>query len=253
MAARPSPWNPALVALECSVCGASHDLTAPRAVCATCGKPLVATYDLPRIAREMPKASLGRFGTDLWRYRALLPFAQDFPAVRLGEGGMPLLPLPTLGRELDVAELWLKDEAGNPTQSFKARGLSLAVNGAIAWGIGAIALPSAGNAGSAAAAYAAAAGIRCRITVPEDTPEAFLIEQRADAEVRTVPAPSRRGTAPRRGAPPAEWWNLDVKGRSGSRAEGGLLDRRTLRLASARRDQSDRPAPGWSACGRTPR
>ena len=113
--------------------------------------------------RGTPRDSLARFGTDLWRYRAVLPFAADLPAVRLGEGGTPLLPLPRLARALGLGSLRLKEESPNPTQSFKARGLALAVNGALAFGRSAVALPSAGNAGSAAAAYAAAAGLRCRI------------------------------------------------------------------------------------------
>src|SRR6185295_10932662 len=175
----PSPFNPALRAFECPACATTVDLSEPRTVCPKCGGPWLARYDLERVAREVPRESLGRFGSDLWRYRAVLPFAPDFPAVRLGEGGTPLLPLPRLADELGVRELWLKEEAGNPTHSFKARGLALAVNGAVAFGKLAIALPSAGNAGTAAAAYAAAAGLRCRITMPEETPEAFVLEQQA--------------------------------------------------------------------------
>lgn len=200
----------ALLALDCSACGGSCDLSQPRSVCPSCGRPLVARYDLARIAKSTPRDALGRSGTDLWRYRAVLPFAPEFPVVRLGEGGTPLLPLARLAERLEVGELWLKEESGNPTQSFKARGLVMAVNGAVAWGRKGIALPSAGNAGSAAAAYAAAAGLPCRIAVPDDTPEAFLLEQRAfGAEVRTV-----RGTISDAGkliaewAPAPEWWNV---------------------------------------------
>jgi threonine synthase len=206
----PSAFNPHLVALDCPACGASCDLTSPRAVCGGCGKPLVARYDLARVRREVRRDELARFGTDLWRYRAVLPFSPGFPAVRLGEGGTPLLPLPRLASDLGLSDLRLKEESPNPTQSFKARGLALAVNGAAAWGIGAIALPSAGNAGSAAAAYAAAAGMRCRITVPEDTPEVFVIEQRAlGAEVKLVPGTiSDAGRALAAWAPAPEWWNV---------------------------------------------
>ncbi len=203
-------FNPNLAGLECLACGAPADLSEPRTVCPACGQPLVARYDLARIAAATTRDALARSGTDLWRYRAVLPFAPDFPAVRLGEGGTPLLPLPRLAAELGVAGLWLKEESPNPTQSFKARGLALAVNGAIAFGRTAIALPSAGNAGSAAAAYAAAAGLRCRITVPEDTPEAFVIEQRGfGAEVRLVPGTiSDAGKALADWAPAPEWWNV---------------------------------------------
>jgi threonine synthase len=206
----PSVFNPCLQALGCSACGASCDLSEPRTVCPVCGQPLLARYDLARIRREIPRESLARFGTDLWRHRAVLPFAVDFPVVRLGEGGTPLLPLQRLAQELGLERLWLKEESPNPTQSFKARGLALAVNGAIAFGKRAIALPSAGNAGSAAAAYAAAAGLRCRITVPADTPEAFVLEQRAfGAEVRLVPGSiSDAGRALASWAPAPAWWNV---------------------------------------------
>lgn len=212
MSARPAggPFNPRLLGFECGTCGVPSDVSAPRSVCPACGQPLLARYDLAAIAAATPREMLGRFGSDLWRYRAFLPFAPEFPAVRLGEGGTPLLPMPRLAAEVGVAELWLKEEAGNPTQSFKARGLALAVNGALAFGQRAIALPSAGNAGSAAAAYAAAAGLACRITVPEDTPEIFMLEQRAlGAEVRPVPGTiAEAGRALAGWAAPPEWWNV---------------------------------------------
>lgn len=205
-----SPFSPHLAALECPACGRAHDLGSPRSVCEGCARPLIARYDLARVRAEVRREDLGRFGSDLWRYRAVLPFAPDFPAVRLGEGGTPLLPLPGPGAGFGLAELWLKDESLNPTQSFKARGLALAVNGALAFGRTAIALPSAGNAGSAAAAYAAAAGLRCRITVPEDTPGEFLQEQQAfGADVRLTPGTiSEAGRALGAWAPAPEWWNV---------------------------------------------
>lgn len=210
MSRPPSPFNPHLVALECPECGARADLTAPRSTCAACGRPLLARYDLTRIGAEIGREQLGRFGTDLWRYRAVLPFAAAFPAVRLGEGGTPLLPLPRLAETLGMSALWLKEEAANPTQSFKARGLAMAVNGALAFGQRAIALPSAGNAGSAAAAYAAAAGLRCRITMPAETPAAFVLEAEAlGAEVKRVPGTiAEAGRALEEWAPAPEWWNV---------------------------------------------
>src|SRR5262249_44840660 len=116
-------FNSRLLALECPACGRSHDLSAPRSVCEGCGRPLVARYDLKRVRTEAPRRALASRGTDLWRYRDVLPFAADFAVVRLGEGGTPLLPLPRLAAEVGVAELWVKEESGNPTQSFKARGL----------------------------------------------------------------------------------------------------------------------------------
>src|SRR6185295_161850 len=132
-------------------------------VCPACGKPLVARYDLASLARRVSHATLPVSAPGLWRWQRVLPFAESYPVVRLGEGGTPLVPLRRLGRELGLAWLAIKDEAGNPTQSFKARGLGPAVNGAVALGKRGIALPTAGNAGSAAAAFAAAAGIACRV------------------------------------------------------------------------------------------
>ena len=183
-----SAFNPALLALECPACNGVCDLSVPRSVCPTCGKPLLVRYDLARVRAELPREQLGRFGSDLWRYRAVLPFAADFPTVRLGEGGTPLLPLPRLGESMGLDRLWMKAEAGNATQSLQSRGLVMAVNGALAFGARGIAFPSAGNAGSAAAAYAAAAGLPCRLVVPEDTPEAFVpANQVIDAEVPLLP------------------------------------------------------------------
>jgi len=162
------------------------------------------------VASEVRREDLGRFGADLWRYRAVLPFAPDAQVVRLGEGGTPLRPLQRLAEALDVRALWIKDEAGNPTHSFKARGLALAVNGALALGHDAVALPTAGNAGAAAAAYAAAAGIRCRVTMPEDTPEPFVLETRGlGAEVKLVPGTiADAGRILHSWAPAPEWWNV---------------------------------------------
>jgi threonine synthase len=179
-------------------------------VCERCGRPLVARYDVARIRDNVPKATLGRYGTDLWRYRALLPFAQSFSVVRLGEGGTPLLPLHHLARELELSGLWMKEESPNPTQSFKARGLVMAVNGAVAWGRKGIALPSAGNAGSAAAAYAAAAGLPCRVAIPEDTPESIVLELEGfGAEVKLVSGTiAECGKVVSHWAPAPEWWNV---------------------------------------------
>jgi threonine synthase len=205
-------WNPALLGFDCLACGRRVEPAniVAEPVCGACGQPLVAAYDTAAIARRSSRDGLDRFGHDLWRHRSSLPFDAAFEPVRLGEGGTPLLPLEGLAGELGFEGVWLKEESGNATQSFKARGLAVAVSAARAFGIRAIALPSAGNAGSAAAAYAAACGMRCRITVPEDTSEAFVLEQRAfGAEVRLVPGTiAEAGEALREWAPPPEWWNV---------------------------------------------
>src|SRR6202008_2165249 len=116
---------------------------------------------------------------DLWRYAEFLPVRDPANAVRLGEGWTPLVETPRLAARLGVGKVWIKDEGQNPTASFKARGLCLAVSRAKELGITEVALPSAGNAGSATAAYAAAAGMRAHVVVPRDTPEPILEEMRA--------------------------------------------------------------------------
>jgi threonine synthase len=203
-------FQPHLLGFECLDCGATIGLDTPHGVCPDCRRPLLARYDLAALGAAVAAADLPRFGADLWRYRAVLPFAHDFPVVRLGEGGTPLKPAPRLGETLGLSALWIKDEAGNPTHSFKARGLALAINGALAYGKHAIALPTAGNAGAAAAAYAAAAGLRCRVTMPEDTPEPFVLLIRGlGAEVKRVPGTiADAGRALETWAPASEWWNV---------------------------------------------
>lgn len=205
-------WNPALAGFECPACGRAVAAASVREepVCGACAEPLLARYDTARVGASARREALGRHGRDLWRYRAMLPFAAPVPEMRLGEGGTPLVPLTRLASRLGLGELWLKDEAANATQSFKARGLALAAHGALRLGFRAIALPSAGNAGSAAAAYAAPAGLRCRITIPEDTPEPFVLEQRAlGAEVKLVPGTiADAGKALAAWAPAPEWWNV---------------------------------------------
>jgi threonine synthase len=203
-------FNPWLIDFVCAVCGQEVGVTRLVPICPACGQLLLARYDFPRIASAVDRDDLNRFGTDLWRFRAVLPFAFELETPRLGEGGTPLLSLGRLASDLDLDRLWLKEESGNPTHSFKARGLALAVAGALVLQKTAIALPSAGNAGSAAAAYAAAAGLRCRITMPEDTPHHFVIEQRAlGAEVRQVRGSiSVAGQALADFAPSSEWWNV---------------------------------------------
>lgn len=133
------------------------------------GLPWLVDYDLNEERGEWLRARLGRRAWSLWRYRELLPVARPAEAVDLGEGGTPLVRL----RRLVPGGLqaWLKDESGNPTGSFKARGLSVAVNRARELGAPGVQLPSAGNAALAAAAYAAAAGLPCRLALPRGTPK----------------------------------------------------------------------------------
>jgi threonine synthase len=111
---------------------------------------------------------------DMWRYSSLLPLRDDESPVSLGEGLTPLADLPALARELGVEQLWVKDEGLNPTASFKARGMSAAVTRARAFGVPGLVVPTAGNAGAALAAYAAAAGMEVRVYAPETTPRPIL-------------------------------------------------------------------------------
>jgi threonine synthase len=159
-----------LTHLECADCGARHDAEREQHRC-TCGGILLARYDLERLAREVPREAVGArpWSEGLWRYAPLLPVADPADRVTLGEGATPLLPMPGLSAELG-AEVWLKDEGLNPTGSFKARGAAVGVARAKALGAGTLALPTAGNAGAAWAAYAARAGIPVVVAMPRDAP-----------------------------------------------------------------------------------
>ncbi len=165
--------------LECTLCGASFESEALHRLSACCARPLYARYDLNSVGERLRREDLRGRSADLWRYAELLPVRDPRHAVRLGEGWTPLLETPRLAAETGVRQLWIKDEGQNPTASFKARGLCMAISRARELGVTEVALPSAGNAGSATAAYAAASGIRAHITVPRDTPLPILEEIRA--------------------------------------------------------------------------
>jgi len=165
--------------LECTRCGARYESETPHRLSPCCEKPLYARYDLPAIAARVTREELACRSADLWRYHELLPVRDPANAVRLGEGWTPLVDAPRLADRLGVARLMIKDEGQNPTASFKARGLCLAVSRAKELGITEVALPSAGNAGSATAAYAAAAGMGAHVVVPRDTPAPIVEEMRA--------------------------------------------------------------------------
>jgi threonine synthase len=177
----------ALTHLECSRCAKGFEAGRVLHLCDACQAPLFARYDLERAAREMRPGHLELREPTLWRYRELLPLDDIEERVSLGEGFTPLLAAPGLGRLLGLSGLAVKDEGGNPTGSFKARGLSLAVSMARVLGATDVCLPSAGNAGSALAAYAARAGLRSHVFLPSDIAKLFLVETAAfGAEVVTV-------------------------------------------------------------------
>lgn len=141
-----------------------------------CGSPLLVRYDLEAAKTTILKSSLQGRVASLWRYRELLPLQNEANLVSLGEGSTPLLEAKKLGGELGLRRLWIKDEARNPTGSFKDRGLSLAISRAKELGVKKAAIPSAGNAGGSFAAYAARAGIEAHVFMPRDTPMANQIE-----------------------------------------------------------------------------
>ncbi len=162
--------------LACTLCGKQYDATVPQNVSPCCSKPLFAHYDLAAAARTLTKESLRTREKSLWRYREVLPVKKAENIVTLGEGWTPLLPAPRLGAKHGLKHLFIKDEAQNPTASFKARGMTTAVSMAKEFGLKKLAVPSAGNAAGALAAYAARAGMEAHIFMPRDTPRANIIE-----------------------------------------------------------------------------
>jgi threonine synthase len=165
-----------LTHLECPRCHTTVEYSRPQNLCPKCSSPLLARYDLAKARATLTRENLKTRASSMWRYEEVLPAAAP---VTLGEGMTPLLHAPRLGETLSLSHLYIKDEGQNPTNSFKARGLSAAVSMAKALGVRTIALPTAGNAGGAAAAYAAHAGIECVIAMPKDTPSAIILECRA--------------------------------------------------------------------------
>ncbi len=172
--------------LECSVsCGAGPFDTGRHHLC-RCGRPLLARYDWDSIASTWARESLRDAVPSMWRYAPALPLADGDRPVTLGEGWTPLFPAPALGAELGLDRLFVKDEALNPTNSFKARGMSAAVTRAHALGAATLSVPSAGNAACALAAYAANAGIEARVFMPRDVKTPFIRECRVHGAVVTL-------------------------------------------------------------------
>ncbi|HEY7189208.1 MAG TPA: threonine synthase [Vicinamibacterales bacterium] len=175
-----------LTHLECSrpACKTIADHSRRQHLCATCQAPLLARYDLDAARRTFTRDALASRVHSMWRYEEVLPGGEP---VTLGEGATPLIHTRRLGTHLGLDRLYIKEEGQNPTASFKARGLSAAVTVARTLGVDTIALPTAGNAGGAAAAYAAHAGLHCIVAMPADTPVAIVLETRAcGADVRLI-------------------------------------------------------------------
>ena len=198
--------------LECSVpCGApTLDPSQRHHLCA-CGAPLLARYDLAA-ARSWSRDSLVGRDPNMWRYRELMPLFDGEAPVTLGEGFTPLFHARALGATLGLNRLFIKDESLNPTNSFKARGQSAAITRAKYLGARTIALPTAGNAGNAAAAYSAAAGLSCEVFIPGDAKRAFIDECRLyGANVTLVDGliTDAGRTAAERGAP-LGWYDVST-------------------------------------------
>ena len=175
--------------LECTRCNQRYEPGQVLTVCTVDGAPLFARYDLERAAKNMRPGHLALREPTLWRYDDVLPVDSPDHRVSLGEGFTPLLTARRLGSLIGLPRLYIKDESGEPTGSFKARGLSLAVSMAKALGATDVCLPSAGNAGSALAAYAAKGGLKAHVFVPKDIAQLFLMNpQRRPLKGRTFGA-----------------------------------------------------------------
>lgn len=140
------------------------------------GWPLLVRYDLDKARDGWNRDWISSGPANMWRFAPILPVSQPASIVTLGEGMTALVRTKRLGAQIGALDLWVKDEGLNPTASFKARGLSAAISMCKELGIGKIAIPSAGNAASASAAYAAAAGIECHIFMPQDVPQSNYLE-----------------------------------------------------------------------------
>jgi threonine synthase len=161
--------------LECSLCGKRREAGQIHNLC-ECGGPLLVRYDLQKVRESWNREWIPNGPSSMWRYAPVLPVSEPSAIVSLGEGMTPLIHTQRLGARLRAQDLWVKDEGVNPTGSFKARGLSCAVSMCLELGVKKVAIPSAGNAAGAMAAYAAAAGIEAYIFMPRDVPQSNFIE-----------------------------------------------------------------------------
>jgi threonine synthase len=168
--------SPFFTHLECTRTGTRYDRDGLHNL-SDVGAPLFARYDFTAASATVTRNDLSRRREGgMWRYREVMPLRPGDATITLEEGSTPLRSCPRLANSLDLQQLWIKDESTNPTGSFKARGLSAAVTAAAARGATKLAIPTAGNAGGALAAYAAAAGLESYVFMPADTPQAFQLE-----------------------------------------------------------------------------
>ncbi len=156
--------------LECANCGQKFDAALVHNLCTACNRPLWVKYDLAAIRCALPKPPFAGRPSTMWRYKELLPINDASKMVSLDETMTPILETRRLGKEFGVTNLFVKDESRLPTGSFKARGMAMAISKANEFGIKKLAVPTAGNAGGAMAAYAARAGMEAYVFMPSDTP-----------------------------------------------------------------------------------
>jgi threonine synthase len=175
-----------LTHLECGYCHKTLPFDRAWNLCPDCAKPLLARYDLARARREWSRDTLAGREATMWRYGEMLPVQESRYRLCLGEGWTPLHRADRLGKELGFPGLFIKDEGVNPTGSFKARGLAMAVSRAWEMGATALSIPSAGNAGGALSAYAALAGLEAHIFMPQDVPAPFIAECRSHSATVTL-------------------------------------------------------------------
>jgi threonine synthase len=176
-----------LTHLECGLCRRECDADKLHNLCPECGKPLLARYDLEAAAKQLRREALTRRERTLWRYGEVLPVRDEEHILTLGEGFTPLVRAEHLAEEAGFNNIYIKDEGLNPTTSFKARGLCVAVSRAKELGVTEVSIPSAGNAAGAMSAYAALAGMRAHVFMPADVPQPFIAECRAlGAQVELV-------------------------------------------------------------------
>ena len=173
--------------LECSECSQTYNAYELHNLCLKCGAPLWVRYDLALARQELDRDRFASRPANLWRWAELLPIDDLTQRIDLGEGGTPLLRIDRLAAQLGLSDVWLKDEGRNPTGSFKARGMALAVTRAKVLGVKEFVVPTAGNAGGAAAAYVTRAGLTIHVYMPKDAPPANINECRAvGADVHLV-------------------------------------------------------------------
>jgi threonine synthase len=201
-----------LTHLECSACGHRLEPQRPWQLCPTCEHPLLARYDLDGIGRAVSRAELERRPAGMWRYRELLPLRDPDGAVSLGEPATPLLRVPRLAGRLGLDGLLVKDEGTLPTGTFKARGAAVGVSRAVELGVRTLALPTAGNAGAAWAAYGARAGLEVVVVMPETTPSVIRRETAAcGARVYLVPGSiADAGAVVREGCERYGWYDAST-------------------------------------------